>query len=65
MSCRHVVDSQSFPLVVPGFAELAAKGAYSSSMTYSASDVAGIVAYAAAVSTINLTPHLETSQPCP
>ncbi|KAI0759376.1 N-acetylhexosaminidase [Trametes elegans] len=44
----HVVDSQSFPLEVPGFAELAAKGAYSSSTVYSASDVQEIVAYAGA-----------------
>ena len=45
----HVVDSQSFPLQVPGFAEVAAKGAYSSSMTFSPSDVADIVSYAGQV----------------
>ncbi|OBZ71292.1 Beta-hexosaminidase 2 [Grifola frondosa] len=44
----HVVDSQSFPLEVPGFTELASKGAYSSSMVYTASDVQDIVAYAGA-----------------
>ncbi|GJE92637.1 glycoside hydrolase family 20 protein [Phanerochaete sordida] len=43
----HITDSQSFPLVVPGFTEVAAKGAYSSSMTYSPSDVQDIVSYAA------------------
>jgi hypothetical protein len=45
----HVVDSQSFPLDVPDFPELAAKGAYSSSETYSAVDVQDIVSYAGAV----------------
>ena len=45
----HVVDSQSFPLVVPGFTELSATGAYSASQVYSPSDVKQIVAYAAAV----------------
>lgn len=46
----HVVDSQSFPLEVPGFPELSSKGAYADSMVYSASDVQDIVSYAAAVS---------------
>ena len=45
----HVVDSQSFPLQVPGFTDLSQKGAYSSSSVYSPSDVADIVAYAGAV----------------
>ena len=45
----HVVDSQSFPLQVPGFTEVAEKGAYSSSMTYSPSDVQEIVSYAGEV----------------
>lgn len=45
----HVVDAQSFPLVIPGFDELAAKGAYSASSIYTPSDVKEIVAYAAAV----------------
>ncbi|EJF60954.1 N-acetylhexosaminidase [Dichomitus squalens] len=44
----HVVDSQSFPLEIPGFTDLAAKGAYSSSQVYSPSDVQDIVAYAGA-----------------
>ncbi|KXN82649.1 Beta-hexosaminidase 2 [Leucoagaricus sp. SymC.cos] len=44
----HVVDSQSFPLVVPGFEELSQKGAYSSSQVYTADDVNDIVTYAAA-----------------
>jgi len=44
----HVVDSQSFPLQVPGFTELSAKGAYSSAQTFSPSDVQNIVAYAGA-----------------
>lgn len=46
----HVVDSQSFPLEVTGFPELAAQGAYSQDETYSTSDVSDIVAYAGAVS---------------
>lgn len=46
----HIVDSQSFPLVVPGFTELSAKGAYSPASVYSSSDVKDIVQYAAAVS---------------
>ncbi|THH27662.1 hypothetical protein EUX98_g6529 [Antrodiella citrinella] len=44
----HVVDSQSFPLEVPGFEELAQKGAYASSMVYTAQDVQDIVEYAGA-----------------
>lgn len=46
----HIVDSQSFPLQIPGFTDLAAKGAYSSSQQYSPKDVHDIVAYAGAVS---------------
>lgn len=49
----HIVDSQSFPLQVPGFPELSQKGAYSSSMVYSRSDVKDIVSYAGAVSWMN------------
>lgn len=45
----HVVDSQSFPLQVPGFMQLSEKGAYSSSDIYTPSDVSDIVSYAAAV----------------
>ncbi|KAF5355095.1 hypothetical protein D9756_005718 [Leucocoprinus leucothites] len=44
----HIVDSQSFPLVVPGFEELSQKGAYSSSQVYTPDNVKDIVAYAAA-----------------
>ena len=46
----HVVDSQSFPLQIPGFTDLAAKGAYSSSQVYTPNDVQDIIAYAGAVS---------------
>lgn len=46
----HVVDSQSFPLQVPGFLELSQKGAYNARSVYTASDVKGIVDYAATVS---------------
>lgn len=45
----HVVDSQSFPLEVPGFTDLAQKGAYDTSSVYSPSDVADIVSFAGAV----------------
>ncbi|GLB38159.1 putative beta-hexosaminidase [Lyophyllum shimeji] len=44
----HVVDSQSFPLDIPAFPELASKGAYSSSEIYSAANVKDIVSYAGA-----------------
>ncbi|KAF8194284.1 N-acetylhexosaminidase [Mycena galopus ATCC 62051] len=44
----HVVDSQSFPLSLPEFPELAQEGAYSSSEIYSPADVQDIVSYAAA-----------------
>ncbi|EKM79144.1 hypothetical protein AGABI1DRAFT_113758 [Agaricus bisporus var. burnettii JB137-S8] len=44
----HVVDSQSFPLVVPGFEELSNNGAYSSDQVYTEKDVNDIVTYAAA-----------------
>ncbi|KAF7365597.1 Beta-hexosaminidase [Mycena venus] len=44
----HIVDSQSFPLSLPEFPELAQKGAYSSSEVYSPADVQEIVSYAAA-----------------
>ncbi|EKM75154.1 hypothetical protein AGABI1DRAFT_132509 [Agaricus bisporus var. burnettii JB137-S8] len=44
----HVVDSQSFPLVVPRFEEISSKGAYSSAEVYMPQDVKDIVEYAAA-----------------
>ncbi|KAG6844063.1 hypothetical protein H0H87_010061 [Tephrocybe sp. NHM501043] len=44
----HVVDSQSFPLEIPGFPELSSKGAYSSGEIYSSVDVKDIVTYAGA-----------------
>ncbi|KAI0036190.1 N-acetylhexosaminidase [Vararia minispora EC-137] len=44
----HVVDSQSFPLEVPGFTNISTLGAYSPSSIYSASDVADIMNYAGA-----------------
>ncbi|PIL35144.1 hypothetical protein GSI_02933 [Ganoderma sinense ZZ0214-1] len=44
----HIVDSQSFPLQIPGFTDLAAKGAYSAYQQYSPKDVSDIVAYAGA-----------------
>ncbi|CAK5284459.1 unnamed protein product [Mycena citricolor] len=43
----HIVDSQSFPLSLPDFPELAQKGAYSANEIYSPQDVQDIVQYAA------------------
>ncbi|KAG8914401.1 N-acetyl-glucosamine-6-phosphate deacetylase [Tulasnella sp. 408] len=42
----HVVDSQSFPLQVPAFPELAEKGAYDSKSIYKVEDIKQIVEYA-------------------
>lgn len=47
----HIVDSQSFPLEIAEFPELAQNGAYSPQEVYSESDVQYIVLYAAEVST--------------
>ncbi|KAF8551874.1 glycoside hydrolase family 20 protein [Imleria badia] len=44
----HITDSQSFPLEVAQYPELAANGAYSADEIYSASDVQNVVQYAAA-----------------
>ncbi|KII91043.1 glycoside hydrolase family 20 protein [Plicaturopsis crispa FD-325 SS-3] len=44
----HATDSQSWPLEVPGFPELAREGAYSSDNVYSTNDMQDLVAYAAA-----------------
>jgi len=46
----HIVDSQSFPLQIPGFLEISEKGAYSATSVYTPKDVETIVSYAAAVS---------------
>ena len=48
----HVVDSQSFPLDIDGFNELAIKGAYSSAMTYNDTEQKDIIQYAAMVSPV-------------
>ncbi|KAF9005518.1 N-acetylhexosaminidase [Cyathus striatus] len=42
----HVTDSQSFPLEIPGFTDIAQKGTYSTTQLYSTSDVQDIVSYA-------------------
>ncbi|KIK69927.1 glycoside hydrolase family 20 protein [Collybiopsis luxurians FD-317 M1] len=55
----HMVDSQSFPLQVPEFPELSAKGAYGPSMIYSTDDVHNIVTYAAARG-IDVLPEVDT-----
>jgi len=45
----HIVDAQSFPLVIPGFEEIAEKAAYSASQVYTPANVKDIVSFAAAV----------------
>ncbi|KZP12522.1 glycoside hydrolase family 20 protein [Athelia psychrophila] len=55
----HVVDSQSFPLEIPGFANITALGAYSAQEVYTAADVAQIVAYAGARG-IDVIPEIDT-----
>ncbi|KAJ7862321.1 N-acetylhexosaminidase [Mycena leptocephala] len=55
----HVVDSQSFPLVIPGYTVLSQKGAYSASSVYTPSDVKDIVSYAAARG-IDVIPEIDT-----
>ncbi|KAJ6622693.1 N-acetylhexosaminidase [Mycena sp. CBHHK59/15] len=55
----HVVDSQSFPLVIPGYTSLSENGAYSASSVYTPSDVKDIVAYAAARG-IDVIPEIDT-----
>ncbi|KZV60321.1 glycoside hydrolase family 20 protein [Peniophora sp. CONT] len=42
----HVVDSQSFPLEVPGYTDITEKGAYDSESVYTAEDVEEIINYA-------------------
>ncbi|KAJ7162926.1 N-acetylhexosaminidase [Mycena filopes] len=55
----HVVDSQSFPLQIPGYTILSEKGAYSASKVYSPADVKDIVSYAAARG-IDVIPEIDT-----
>ncbi|EIN12327.1 N-acetylhexosaminidase [Punctularia strigosozonata HHB-11173 SS5] len=55
----HVVDSQSFPLQIPGFEEVSRDGAYSNSSVYTPSDVAQIVSYAATRG-IDVVPEIDT-----
>ncbi|KIP03090.1 glycoside hydrolase family 20 protein [Phlebiopsis gigantea 11061_1 CR5-6] len=43
----HVTDSHSFPLQVPGFEEVAEKGAYAQDMIYTPADVQDVITYAA------------------
>jgi hexosaminidase len=54
----HIVDSQSFPLEVPDFPEIATKGAYSPNEIYSAANIQDIVSYAATVHTSSFLSHL-------
>ncbi|KAF9068588.1 N-acetylhexosaminidase [Rhodocollybia butyracea] len=55
----HMVDSQSFPIEVPEFPELSAKGSYGASFIYSVDDVQNIVSYAAARG-IDVLPEVDT-----
>ncbi|KAJ6584388.1 N-acetylhexosaminidase [Mycena capillaripes] len=55
----HVVDSQSFPLVIPGYTALSQKGAYSATKVYTPADVKDIVTYAAARG-IDVVPEIDT-----
>ncbi|KAK7050523.1 beta-hexosaminidase [Favolaschia claudopus] len=55
----HVVDSQSFPLVVPGYTVLSEKGAYNAESVYTPKDVKDIVSYAAARG-IDVIPEIDT-----
>ena len=50
----HVVDSQSFPLEIPGYEEHAQYGAYGPDMVYTQGDVQNIVSYAGAVRVADL-----------
>ncbi|CAK5271181.1 unnamed protein product [Mycena citricolor] len=55
----HMVDSQSFPVVIPGYTVLSEKGAYSPSSVYTTDDVKNIVTYAAARG-IDVIPEIDT-----
>jgi hexosaminidase len=57
----HVVDSQSFPLVLPGYLNISAAGAYDAASVYTPDDVADIVAYAGAVRALNCPDCLRLS----
>jgi len=54
----HVVDAQSFPLVVPCFEKISQRGAYSSGQIYTPQNVQDVVAYAAAVHSEMIYIHL-------
>lgn len=49
----HAVDSQSFPLQIPGFEEISSQGAYSPSMVYTPKDIQDIVTYAGEASSLH------------
>ncbi|KAH8824949.1 N-acetylhexosaminidase [Flagelloscypha sp. PMI_526] len=55
----HIVDAQSFPLVIPGFEDLSQKGAYFPGQVYNAKDVADVISYAAARG-ISVMPEIDT-----
>ena len=42
----HIVDSQSFPLVIPGYETISSNGAYSADETYTPSQIADVVSFA-------------------
>lgn len=45
----HVTDSQSFPVEVEGFPELAQKGSYDEELIYTLADIKELTSYAAQV----------------
>jgi hexosaminidase len=55
----HVVDAQSFPLVLPGFEDLSRKGAYAPDQIYTPKDVSDVISYAAARG-ISVMPEIDT-----
>jgi len=55
----HIVDSQSFPLIIPGLEVLAEKGAYNNKAVYTPADIKEIVAYANARG-IDVFPEIDT-----
>jgi len=55
----HIVDSQSFPLVIPGYEKISSTGAYSSDEVYTSSQIADIVQYANEVGNLPRFPFLD------
>jgi hexosaminidase len=56
----HATDSQSWPIDIPAIPELAAKGAYQTSLVWSANDLKSVLSYAQAR---GITPVIEIDSP--